>query len=307
MNAQTTCDLLMIRPASFGFNEQTAGNNEFQSPSESLKNVAKKAIKEFNAMKDLLVDYGIRVHVIQDKPDTIRPDAVFPNNWLSTHQKNTLVTWPMYAPNRRLERRKDTIKHLERLFQVEKQIHFEGYEDGAQYLEGTGSLVLDRENKTAYACLSDRTHAVIIDVFCKQFGYQSVVFHALDQNGKAIYHTNVMMSIGTKTAVVCLESILEESRALVKEKIKATGKTFIEISYDQMNAFAGNMLEVRNTKGDAIIIMSKTAQNALDKNQLAIVSKNAQIVVPEIPSIEIIGGGSVRCMLCEIFLEPLFQ
>lgn len=305
--SQTTSDILMIRPAHFAFNEETAGNNEFQTRDAGLENIQKMAVKEFNAMVELLKMKGVRVHVIQDSSIPVKPDAVFPNNWLTTHSENTLITWPMYAQNRRLERREKIQEHLSELFHVDHTIHYERYESEHIFVEGTGSLVLDRENKIAYACLSDRTHNALISIFCKELGYTSVVFHALDQQQKSIYHTNVMMSIGEKVAVVCSESILDESREKVLESLRNSGKEILDISFEQMCDFAGNMMELKSTDGQALMVLSQTAKSSLNKDQLALLEKHCSLVVPEIPVIETVGGGSVRCMICEIFLAPRFS
>ena len=305
--SQTTSDILMIRPTHFAFNEETAGNNEFQTRDAGLENVQKKAVKEFNAMVELLKSMGVRVHVVQDSSIPIKPDAVFANNWLSTYSDNTLITWPMYAPNRRVERRDKIVEHLGKMFHIDQTIHYERYESEHIFVEGTGSLVLDRENKIAYACLSDRTHNALISVFCEDMGYTSVVFHALDQQQKSIYHTNVMMSIGEKVAVVCSESILDESREKVLENLRNSGKEILDISFEQMCHFAGNMLELKSADGQALMVLSQTARSSLNKDQLALLEKHCALVIPEIPVIETIGGGSVRCMMCEIFLAPRFS
>jgi hypothetical protein len=297
----------MIRPAHFAFNEETAGNNEFQTRDAGLDNIQKKAIVEFNTMTNLLTHHGVRVHIIQDTAEPVKPDAVFPNNWLSTHAGNTLITWPMYAYNRRIERRNKIQEHLARLFHIDRIIHYERYESEQIFLEGTGSLVLDRKNKIAYACLSDRTHNALISVFCKDMGYTAVVFHALDEQQKSIYHTNVMMAIGEKIAVICSESILDESREKVIDSLLGSGKEILDISTEQMCHFAGNMLELKSTAGQPLMILSQTARSSLTTDQLALLEKHCQLVVPEIPVIETIGGGSVRCMICEIFLTPRFS
>mgnify|MGYP001549555852 CR=1 FL=1 len=305
--SQTTSDILMIRPAHFAFNEETAGNNEFQTRDDRLEDAQKVAVKEFNAMTKLLRSKGVRVHVIQDTAEPIKPDAVFPNNWLSTHAVNTLITWPMYAFNRRTERREKIVAHLGSLFHIDQNIHYERYESEHIFLEGTGSLVFDRENKIAYACLSDRTHNALISVFCRDMGYTAIVFHALDEQQKSIYHTNVMMAIGEKVAVVCSEGILDESREKVLDSLRNSGKEILNINFDQMCHFAGNVIELKNTDGQSLMVLSKTAHRALQKEQLQLLEKHSELVVVDIPVIETIGGGSVRCMICEIFLEPRFS
>lgn len=297
----------MIRPAHFEFNEETAGNNEFQTRDSGFEDIAKKAISEFNTMAELLTKHGVRVHVVQDTKKPVKPDAVFPTNWLSTHAGSTLITWPMYALNRRMERRDKIREHLAGLFHIDQSIHYERYESEQIFLEGTGSLVLDREHKIAYACLSDRTHNALISVFCEELGYTALVFHALDEQQKSIYHTNLMMGIGDKVAVVCSESILEESREKVLDSLRNSGKEILDINFEQMRHFAGNMLELQSTNGEPLMVLSRAARSSLNRDQLALLEMNCTLVVPEIPVIETIGGGSVGCMICEIFLAPRFS
>lgn len=300
---QSTSHLLMIRPVSFGFNEQTAANNTFQSQSGDQQSVQTRALAEFDGLVKVLRDNGVSVTVIEDTVEPHTPDSIFPNNWISFHETGDVFTYPMQAENRRLERREDIITKLEDNFKVKHIIDLSRFEHDGQFLEGTGSMVLDREHKIAYACLSPRTSTKVLDTFCKQTGYRQVTFHAFDQNGFAIYHTNVMMCIGTNFAVACLDSIND---AIEKEdfihSLKSTGKQIIDISFDQMNHFAGNMLEIRNNAGDTLIVMSRSAFDILNYQQKAILSSFGKLIYSDINTIETNGGGSARCMIAEVHL-----
>ena len=302
----TTNSILMIRPANFGFNSQTAGNNAFQSENkgESSKVIATKAREEFDEMVKILRSNGINIIVVEDTDEPEKPDAVFPNNWISFHVNGAVLTYPMFAPNRRIERREDIIDELGKTFKVERRYTFEHYEEDNMFLEGTGSMLFDRDHKIVYACLSQRTDARLLDKFCVLVEYQRMVFHSVDRNGMPIYHTNVMMALGEDFAVVCMESlnIPEEAKEL-KDTLEHTGKEIVEISYDQMEAFAGNMLQVRNDTGQTFLVMSKTAHDSLNEDQIARLSAKTQILPIDISTIEYYGGGSVRCMMAEVFLE----
>ncbi len=300
---QSPDQVLMIRPANFGFNTETAGNNTFQKNASDNDDISKKAIEEFDRMVTKMLEHDITVHVVQDVQEPKNPDAIFPNNWLSTHANNVVCTWPMYAKNRRTERRPEIVQHLKELFFVNKLEEFQHFEVNNIYLEGTGSMVLDRVNKIAYACLSDRTHQLAIEHFCQKFNYRPMVFHALNEEGIAIYHTNVLMAIGTDVAVVCSDSILDESKDVVIDSLRNNGKEVVEIDFNQLNSFAGNMLEVRNRNGEPYMLMSSSAYFSLNSNQISTIEKHCKILYFDISTIENIGGGSVRCMLCEIFLD----
>jgi len=295
----------MIRPANFGFNSQTAENNAFQSDDkgESAKDISSKAIEEFDEMVKTLRSNGINIIVVEDTPEPKKPDAIFPNNWISLHMNGAVLTYPMFAPNRRFERREDIIDRLGETFKVERRYTFEHYEEEDMFLEGTGSMLFDRDNKIVYACLSERTDARLIDKFCVLVEYQRIVFHSIDRNGIPIYHTNVMMAIGEDFTVICMESIKspEETKEL-KHVLEQTGKEIIDISYDQMEAFAGNMLQVRNDTGQTFLVMSQTAYDSLNENQITSLSANTQLLPIDISTIEYYGGGSVRCMMAEVFL-----
>ena len=305
MMNQITNNILMIRPKNFGYNTETAQNNSFQSKegAEDVATIRSKAIAEFDGMVTLLRDHGISVYTIEDTDDPVKPDAVFPNNWISFHEDGLVLQYPMYSKLRRLERRQDIIEELGREFEVAKDYTFEHYEEDDMYLEGTGSMILDRENKIVYACVSERTDIRLLDKWCVLTGYKKITFTALDRSGKEIYHTNVMMALGVDFAIICLDSIADPlERKTVVDMLKATGKDIIDISMHQMESFAGNMLQVQSLNGSRYLVLSKTAYNSLNENQLNHIKAFTDIICPEIPTIEKYGGGSVRCMMAEIFL-----
>jgi hypothetical protein len=299
----TTSHILMIRPVNFEYNEQTAESNAFQNPDADQQLVQEKALAEFDAFVNILSDNGVDVIVIEDTPEPHTPDSIFPNNWVSFHENGDVFLYPMQAENRRLERREDIIRKLEERFKVEHVIDLSRFEKQGQFLEGTGSMVLDRENKMAYACVSPRTDEEVLDTFCEHAGYKPVLFHAVDQNGKAIYHTNVLMAIAAKYVVVCLDAIADDDEMeAVIDSIEAGGKEIIAISFEQMNHFAGNMLEVYNDKGESLIVISKAAWESLDDEQREVISGFSKPVYADITTIERNGGGSVRCMMAEVCL-----
>ncbi|MBK9257453.1 MAG: amidinotransferase [Saprospiraceae bacterium] len=303
---QLTRNIMMIRPANFGFNEQTAENNAFQSKESihSIDALRQIAIEEFDVMVALLRSKGINIIVIEDTPEPIKPDAVFPNNWISFHENGTLITYPMFAPNRRIERREDIIEKIEEKFRINYRYSFEFYEDEDEiFLEGTGSMIFDRVNHIVYACTSPRTDATLIDKFNVLMGTTSRVFRSVDRNGEDIYHTNVMMALGEDFVVICMESIPDEvSRNELRNTFDLTGKEVIEITYSQMESFAGNMLEVKGAGDKRYLVMSETAYKSLTKEQIDTLSGFTNILPVSIPNIEKYGGGSVRCMMAEIFL-----
>lgn len=299
---QTTSHLLMIRPVDFKFNQQTADNNKFQVASEQ-SNVQQQALAEFDGFVKVLRENGVDVTVVEDTLDPETPDSIFPNNWVSFHDDGSVFLYPMHSPNRRLERRKDIIETLSQNFEVNHVTDLSFFEQQHLFLEGTGSMVLDRINKVVYACLSVRTDEEVLKNFAALTGYRVVSFTAVDQQGFPIYHTNVMMCIGEKFAVVCLESIASTADKIkVLESFKATKKTVIDISFDQMNHFAGNMLEVQNKNGESLLVMSEQALKALHGTQITALSEFSKIVTAPIYTIEQNGGGSARCMLAEIHL-----
>lgn len=303
--AQTTSWILMIRPRHFGFNEETAKNNSFQQKKEDedAQSIAQKAVAEFDRFVEVLRAKGIQVMVVEDTENPIKPDAVFPNNWVSFHEDGLVLTYPMYSQNRRVERRADIIESLKSRFVITKDYTFEHYEEEGLFLEGTGSLILDRENKIAYANLSPRTDLRLLDKWCVLTGYKKVYFYAKDRNGNDIYHTNVMMAMGHSFCVICLDCIPDSpEKERLKQSLVDTDKEVIAISLDQVEKFAGNMLEVQNTGGTKYLVMSSTAYASLHPDQIAAIEKHTQILVGDIPLIETIGGGSVRCMMAEVFL-----
>ena len=308
MNQQTTSTILMVRPANFGFNPETAQNNFYQQrDGRGLEEINALAQREFDGLAESLMAKGINVLLIEDTADPRKTDAVFPNNWFSTHSDGKLVLYPMFSPNRRLERRKDIIEGLiNARFEVSEILDLTFFEKDEQFLEGTGSLILDRENHIAYACRSLRTHEVPLEYFGRLMDYEVLDFAAAQSiDGKAtpIYHTNVMMHVGSEMAVVCLESItLASERLKVQVYLEKTGKRLIPITAKQKFQFAGNMLEVKNSKGERFTVMSAAAFQSLAEAQRNAISRFTDIIVAEIPTIEKIGGGSVRCMMAEIFL-----
>ena len=301
----TTDSILMIRPANFGFNPETAENNAFQSDDkgESSKDISEKAKLEFDNMVNILRSKGINIIVVEDTDSPKKTDAVFPNNWVSFHLNGAVITYPMFAESRRIERREDVIDSLKDSFDIKRRYTFEHYEEDDMFLEGTGSMLFDRDHKIVYACLSQRTDARLIDKFCVLVEYDRVVFHALDRNGLPIYHTNVMMALGEDFAVLCKESIHNpEELKQLENVLDQTGKEIVNISYDQMDAFAGNMLQVRNAMGETFLIMSKSAYDSLRPAQIEALSAKTELVSIDIETIEYYGGGSVRCMMAEVFL-----
>ena len=297
--------ILMIEPVAFGFNPETATNNYFQKES-TQEDAQTQALAEFHNMVELLRSKGIEVIVIQDTLEPHTPDSIFPNNWISFHEDGTFVTYPMFAVNRRTERREDIIEYLyNRGFHASKRIDYSNFENNHIFLEGTGSVVLDRKYRQAYACLSPRTNRELFLRFCEDLGYKPIYFDALHQVGgdmRPIYHTNVMMAIGSTYAVICLESIVnQEQREMVERELQTTGHDVIEITSEQMNRFAGNMLEVKALDGALYLCLSQSAYNALSEAQRTQLARHVQLLIIPIPTIEALGGGSVRCMMAELF------
>jgi len=300
---QSTSHILMIRPVNFGFNEETAESNAFQNRDAKHDDANRKAQQEFDGMVNALCGDGVDVTVIDDTPEPYTPDSIFPNNWVSFHADGEVYLYPMQAENRRLERREDIIAKLEDRFSVKHVIDLSRFEQENKFLEGTGSMVPDRENKIAYACISPRTDRDVLDLFCEHAGYRPVTFDAVDEKGQAIYHTNVLMCVGTGFAVICLDSIPNpDEKLVVKESLSLTKKEIIDISFGQMKHFAGNMLEVKNSAGDTLIVMSQSAFDALLDEQKQILKKYGKLVHADIGTIETLGGGSARCMMAEVHL-----
>ncbi|MEJ6979284.1 arginine deiminase family protein [Pedobacter sp. P351] len=296
--------ILMIRPVNFTFNEQTAQSNAFQDKKSKDLKVHKKALKEFDNLVSVLKENDLNVMVIEDNPEPHTPDSIFPNNWISTHRGGKVFIYPMNATNRRFEKRPEILDELRNRFQIETEIDLSYLEAEGKFLEGTGSMVLDRQNKFAYACISPRTDIKALNIFCDLSGYKPIIFHGYDKKGTAIYHTNVMMCIGESFAVVCLDSISnKEERKHVINSLQSAGKEIIEISFAQMHKFAGNMLELKNTKGESLLVMSHQALQSLNSKQIQQLEHYCKIISSPLPTIENSGGGSVRCMIAEIYLE----
>ncbi|MFN0014502.1 MAG: citrulline utilization hydrolase CtlX [Saprospiraceae bacterium] len=303
---QTTRHILMVRPTNFGFNEETAANNAFQSRDGRLSPDAmrQKAVEEFDAFVQRLRDAGVDVLVAQDSPTPVKPDAVFPNNWATFHQEGLLITYPMFAPTRRRERDEAVLQvALNAGFRAEQRVHLENHEDANLFLEGTGSIIFDHQNRLAYACLSPRTDAGLLDELCQKIGYQKVVFHAVDANGQDIYHTNVMMAMGETFVVICLDTVRDtQERRMLEQRFQETGKEIISITLDQMNAFAGNMLQVRNDRDETLLVLSEQAFRSLLPDQIQALEHHTRLLHAPIDTIETYGGGSARCMMAEVFM-----
>jgi hypothetical protein len=296
--------ILMVRPASFGFNEQTAVNNAFQqrlSPAD----IQHKVLKEFDGMVASIRSAGVEVIVLEDTAEPPKPDAIFPNNWFCTLSDGSLALFPMFATNRRQERRKDIIDKLMHDFKVTELEDWTAHEDHYLYLEGTGSMVMDHANKIIYACLSERTNALLLHQFGERIGYEVISFNAKDKTGLPVYHTNVMMCIGNGFCLACDEIIDGGDIDAFLESINKTKTKLISIRYDQVLNFAGNMLQLQNQPGEYILVMSRSAFDSLDNDQKETLEEYTRLLPVDIKAIETIGGGSARCMMAEIFLLPV--
>jgi hypothetical protein len=304
---QSTADVLMIRPTRFAGNLQTQESNRFQSRANSLSDAQAQlaALAEFDGLASVLRQAGVNVHVFDDTPDPHTPDAIFPNNWVSFHADGSVVLYPMLAENRRLERREDLLEALSSRhgFRIRRVLDLTHHEGGGKFLEGTGSLVLDRVHRIAYACVSPRTDLDVLGDFAQQLDYEVVAFEGRDADGAPIYHTNVLMSVGARFAVVCSASIREDERGAVVDALRTTGHTIVDLGMEQMAAFAGNLLELQSTRTGTIVALSGRALDALTARQRATLEeRGGALVAAPIPTIETLGGGSVRCMLAEIHL-----
>ena len=304
---QYTSNILMIRPASFRMNEETAVNNYFQSETQlDPRMVVGAAQREFDEFVALLRANGVNVIVVEDIKENDTPDALFPNNWISMHEDGKVGLYPMFAENRRRERREDILDVLEENgFEISEVIDYSSAEEEEVFLEGTGSLILDRANGVAYCALSDRANEELLIEFCEDFEYTPVIFGAYqstDNKRLPIYHTNVMMCVADRFAVICLDSIDDKKeRKAVKEQLKSNGKTIVAITEKQMHEFAGNMLQVKATNGPALV-MSDRAYRSLQPDQIKTLESFCPIIHPKLDIIETCGGGSARCMMAEIFL-----
>lgn len=297
--------ILMIRPAAFGFNEETAVNNYFQStPNISKKELQQKALAEFDNMVQTLRSHDINVLVIEDSNEPPKPDAIFPNNWLSTSPDGKLFVYPMYAPSRRAEKREDILKLLANDYAVKDVQDWSEYEAEGRFLEGTGSMVIDYDNKMIYACVSERTNLSVLEKYAATNSYQAIVFLATDKNGMPVYHTNVVMTLGDNFCVLCEEAIEEEWELIaVRQLLESTNHAIIAITREQMHQFAGNMLQVQNNKGEKFLIMSQTAFQSLRAEQKEMLEAYSTLLIIPVPTIEQVEGGSARCMIAEVFLE----
>ncbi len=303
---QTTDTVLMIEPVAFGYNAQTAENNYFQVNVQN-DDTQKKALAEFNAFAAKLEEKGVNVVKVQDTPEPHTPDSIFPNNWVSFHRDGKVILYPMFAPNRRVERRQDVLKAVENQgFRIDRVVDVSHFEEEGKYLEGTGSMIFDHTHKIAYGSVSLRLDEGLFRKFCAENGYEPVVFHSYQNAGEErlpIYHTNVMMCVADRFVVICLDCIDNEiEREKVQEVIKSTGKELIEISEEQLQNFAGNMLQVHNSEGKTFLVMSQTAFNSLSAEQVSRIEKYSEIISADLNTIEVNGGGSARCMLAEVFL-----
>ncbi len=303
---QTASTVLMVEPIAFSYNAQTAENNYFQVEQKDA-DIQTKALEEFNSFVDKLKSKGINVITVKDTLDPHTPDSIFPNNWVSFHSDGKVVLYPMFAPNRRVERRTDILETLkDKGFEITEIDDLSHFEDQEKFLEGTGSMIFDHDHKIAYGSVSLRLDEELFRQFCQKFGFRPVVFHSYQNAGDQrlpIYHTNVMMCVADKFVVICLDCIDDElEREKVQEVIKSTGKEIIEISEDQLQQFAGNMLQVQNEAGDKFLVMSETAYKSLTPAQIQNIEKYCEIIYSDLNTIETNGGGSARCMLAEVFL-----
>lgn len=296
----------MVRPSSFRTNTQTLQNNHFQKISDSSDEIIlQKTLIEFDNLVNKIRSYGIPVTVFQDDLIFDTPDSIFPNNWISFHTEKKIVLYPMYAENRRLERNENIIKKVESTgVIIDTILDYTKAELNNQFLEGTGSMVLDRKNKKAYASISERTSEILLDEFCDEFNYMPIVFESYQNHGNRsylIYHTNVMMCVADKYSVICLESIKSEGeKKKVKQSLIDDGKEIIEISSKQLDCFSGNMIELIYNK-KSYLVMSETAFKSLSENQLSSINNYSEIIYSNVDTIESCGGGSVRCMIAEVF------
>jgi hypothetical protein len=295
-------EILMVRPYQFYFNHQTAANNFFQSDAK-IENANELAIIEFDIMVEQLRAHQIDVKVIQDSKDPSTPDSIFPNNWISTHADGTLCLYPMYAENRRAERKSSVIEFLQSNYIIDNLLDITHFEKEDKFLEGTGSMVLNHQDKIAYGCLSERLDKEAFTYWCDNMLFKPIIFKAIDDKAQPIYHTNVMMCMGDQFVVICLDSISnEQERQILLDSFVQTNKEVIEISQDQLNHFSGNMLQVFDMNEKPHLIMSEQAHNSLQPAQVKSLEKYNPILPISIPTIEALGGGSTRCMMAEIHL-----
>ncbi len=305
---QITNTLLMVRPVAYRMNEETAVNNYFMQDAEmSVQEITRRAQSEFDAFVQVLREKGVKVVVVQDDQERDTPDSIFPNNWVSFHQSGRVAVYPMFAQNRRRERREDVFDRLEQEgYLIKDFMDYTAAEQDGRFLEGTGSLVLDRQHRKAYCALSPRADEELVIEFCEDFEYMPIIFKAfqtVEGMRKPIYHTNVMMALGEELAIICLDSIDDaKERKTVVKSLKEDGKIIVNLSEKQLYQFAGNMLEVRGLFEQKYMVMSQAAYDSLEEEQIKLIEAHAAILTAKIPTVEKLGGGSVRCMMAEVFL-----
>lgn len=293
----------MVRPASFGYNLETAKDNAMMNRAVDLDNLNAKAQKEFDNAVELLRRHGVTVHVFEDSPEVEKPDAIFPNNWFSTHHNGLVVIYPMLAETRRIERRSDVIHFLQDNKKVSEILDLSEYETKGQILEGTGSIIFDYLNKKAYACRSSRTDSNLLDILCAKLDFEPILFSSNDDNGIPFYHTNVMMWIGDKVAAVCDQSIPDEKeREFVMRSLIASGRHIIRLSYEEVSGFAGNCLQLQTGNGKPVLAISARALSRLSTENRSTLEKFVDFVECDVTTIEHVGGGGIRCMIAEIHL-----
>lgn len=303
MSLQAPRSVVMVRPHHFSVNAETAADNVFQSTSSaSAADISRAAFDETTALADALIAHGVRVHVFDDET-TDRPDSVFPNNWFSTHTGGRVAVYPMRSLSRRAERRTDVLDMLKEQYRVQDLIDYSGLEHDGLFLEGTGAMVLDHLHRIAYVARSNRADAIALERFCTHFGFEPMAFDAFDEQGVPIYHTNVLMCVGTSFAMICLEAIHdEERRDEIRTRLVQSERTVIDLSQQQVLEFAGNAFGLTGSNG-RLLAMSARARRSLTPQQVAVIEASAQIVAVDIPTIEL-AGGSVRCMLAGVHLDP---
>lgn len=301
-DAQSSNAVLMVRPAAFGFNPETAATNVFAAAVAG--ECAAAASSEFDSAVARLEAAGVEVLVLDDTSDPAKPDSAFPNNWVSFHADGSLVLYPMAAPTRRLERRAGSLAELldARRFVVGEIVDLSGHEQAGRFLEGTGSMVLDRTNRRAFAALGPRTHAEPLAEFADRLGYSAFTFDAADRSGRPIYHTNVLLSLGSRFAMLCAEAVEPAQRARLIGSIEGSGRTVMTVDYEQMRSFACNLIELQNAARQPLIALSLTARSSLRPDQLRLLESFGELVEAAIPTIEAVGGGSLRCMIADIHL-----
>ncbi len=305
MSTQIPHSILMIRPKHFGFNEETATDNAFQKNDLSGQDIQGRALREFDAFREAIEDTGVKIHLFDDQTEPILPDAVFSNNWISMHGDGSLILYPLYARSRRAERRQDIVNYFSKHYTVRQVLDWTSWEFNENYLESTGSLVLDRRNRLAYACLSERTRMAALESFCQQMNYTAVPFRAYDSDKRNIYHTNVMLHISESFVVICAEAIADQPvRKRILQQLHDSGRTLIEISQEQLQQFAGNLITLSG-KHYPVIAMSTQAFMSLDKSQIRELEHFGELIHSPLDTIERLGGGSARCMITGVFLPEI--